>query len=111
MTPSATVGARIPRRAGSGLYRTRRGLSPGRGDDDTNHPLLDKTRMAEAEGRNRYARGVAFFRYLQRRRPTALAHRLVQAPNVGHDSDGAFNSSRGLGALYNLPGTATEAER
>ena len=65
---------------------------------------LDKTCMAEAEGPNRYARGLAYFRYLQRRHPSGLAHRLLLAPGVGHDSDGMFNSSCGLAALYDLPG-------
>jgi hypothetical protein len=76
----------------------------GTGDDDPNHPMLDKTCMAEAEGANRYSRGLAYFRYLQWRHPTGLAHRLLQAPGIGHDSDGMFNSSCGLAALYDLPG-------
>jgi hypothetical protein len=76
----------------------------GTGDNDPNHRFLDKTCMAEAEGPNRYARGLAYFHYLQLRRPTGLAHRLLKAPDVGHDSDGMFNSSCGLAALYDLPG-------
>ena len=76
----------------------------GTGDNDPNHPFLDKTCMAEAEGPNRYARGLAYFRYLQRRRPSGLAHRLLLVPDVGHNSDGMFNSSCGLAALYDLPG-------
>ena len=76
----------------------------GAADDNPNHPALDKTCMAEAEGPNRYARGLAYFRYLQWRRPTSLAQRLRQVPNVGHDSDGMFNSTCGLAVLYDLPG-------
>jgi len=76
----------------------------GTGDDDPNHRFLDKTCMAEAQGANRYARGLAYFRYLQRLRSTGLAHRLLLVPGVGHDSDGMFNSSCGLAALYDLPG-------
>jgi pimeloyl-ACP methyl ester carboxylesterase len=76
----------------------------GSGDDDPNHPALDKSCMAEAEGPNRYARGLAYFRYLQRRRPIGLAHRQLLVLGVGHDSDGMFNSSCGLAALYDLPG-------
>jgi len=76
----------------------------GAGDDSPNHPTLDKTCMTEAEGPNRYARGLAYFRYLKWRHPTGLAHRLIQVPQVGHDSDGMFNSSCGLAALYDLPG-------
>jgi hypothetical protein len=76
----------------------------GTDDDSPNHPTLDKSCMAEAEGPNRYARGLAYFRYLKWRHPTGLAHRLLQAPGVGHDSDGMLNSSCGLAALYDLPG-------
>jgi hypothetical protein len=77
---------------------------PGAGDDDPNHPALDKSCMGEAQGPNRYARGRAYFRYLQLRHPTGLTHRLMLVPDVGHDSDGMFNSSCGLAALYDLPG-------
>ena len=76
----------------------------GTGDDDPNHPDLDKSCMADAQGPYRYARGLAYFRYLQWRRPTGLAHRLLQVPNVGHDSDGMFNSTCGLAVFYDLPG-------
>jgi hypothetical protein len=76
----------------------------GTGDDDPNHRALDKTCMAEAQGPYRYARGLAYFHYLQRRHPVGLAHRLLQAPGVGHNSDGMFNSPCGLAALYDLPG-------
>jgi hypothetical protein len=77
----------------------------GTGDDDPKHPALDRTCMAEAEGPNRFARGLAYFRYLQWRHPTGLAHRLLEAPQVGHDdADGMFNSPCGLAALYDAPG-------
>lgn len=78
----------------------------GGADDNPNHSALDKTCMAEAEGPDRYARGLAYFRYLQRRRPTDLTHRLLRAPGVGHDADLMFNSACGLAALYDLPGCA-----
>ncbi|WP_158814808.1 alpha/beta hydrolase [Methylocapsa sp. S129] len=77
----------------------------GAADDNPNHPELDKTCMAEAEGPNRYARGLAYFRYLQRRHPTSLSHRLLQVPDVGHNDD-IFNSACGLAALYDLRGCA-----
>jgi hypothetical protein len=76
----------------------------GTGDDNPNHPGLDKTCMAEAEGPNRYARGLAYFRYLQRRHPTGFAHRLLRVRGVGHDTDRMLNSSCGLAAMYDLPG-------
>jgi hypothetical protein len=75
----------------------------GTGDNDPNHPALDKTCMAEAEGSTRYARGLAYFRYLEERHRTGLAHRLLVVPDVGHNEDGMFNSSCGLAALYDLP--------
>lgn len=78
----------------------------GTADDNPNHPALDKTCMAEAQGPTRFARGLAYFRYLQNRRPTDLAHRLLKAPGVGHDVDLMFNSPCGLAALYDLPGCA-----
>ena len=78
----------------------------GAADDNPNHPALDKTCMAEAEGPNRYARGLTYFRYLQLRRPAGLSHRLLKAPGVGHDGDLMFNSACGLAALYDLPGCA-----
>jgi hypothetical protein len=76
----------------------------GTGDDDADHPTLDKTCMAEAEGSTRYSRGLAYFHYLQARHQAALAHRLLLVPGVGHNEDGVFNSSCGLAALYDLPG-------
>jgi pimeloyl-ACP methyl ester carboxylesterase len=78
----------------------------GEADNNPNHRALDKTCMAEAEGPNRYARGLAYFRYLKQRRPVGLAHRLLRVPEVGHDSDLMFNSACGLAALYDLPGCA-----
>ena len=76
----------------------------GGGDDDPNNPSLDKSCMAEAQGPDRLARGLAYFRYLKQRHPTGLAHRLLQVPDVGHNIDGMFNSPCGLAALYDLPG-------
>jgi hypothetical protein len=76
----------------------------GADDDNPNDRSLDKSCMAEAQGPYRYARGLAYFRYLQGRRPAGLAHRLLRVPDVGHNADGVFNSSCGLAALYDLPG-------
>jgi pimeloyl-ACP methyl ester carboxylesterase len=76
----------------------------GTADDDPNHPELDKSCMAEAEGPTRYARGLAYYRYLKARRGAGFAHRMLQVEGVGHDDDGMFNSACGLAALYDLPG-------
>jgi pimeloyl-ACP methyl ester carboxylesterase len=78
----------------------------GGADTNTNDSMLDKACMAEAEGPNRYARGLAYFHYLQRRRGAGLMHRLLVAPGVGHDGDRLFNSPCGLAALYDRPGCA-----
>jgi hypothetical protein len=74
----------------------------GAADDNPNHPALYKTCMAEAEGP--YARGLAYFRYLQLRRPTDFAQRLLQAPRVDNDGAQMFNSACSLAALYDLLG-------
>ena len=76
----------------------------GTADTDPNHPALDKSCMAEAEGPYRYARGLAYFRYLQGRHKTGLAHRVLQVPGVGHDGEKMLTSACGLAALYDRPG-------
>ena len=59
-------------------------ISWGTGDDDPNHRALDKTCMAEAQGPYRYARGLAYFHYLQRRHPSRP--RASPAGGAGHRS-------------------------
>jgi hypothetical protein len=78
----------------------------GAADTNPNERTLDKTCMAEAEGPYRYARGLAYFRYLHARRGADLAHRMLVAPGIGHDGDLLFNSACGLAALYDRPGCA-----
>jgi len=80
----------------------------GGADDNPRHWALDKTCMAEAEGPDRYARGLAYYRYMKQRRPTGLAHRLLVAPGVGHDGSLLFGSPCGLAALYDLKGCPAE---
>lgn len=78
----------------------------GTADTNPNHSVLDKTCMGESQGPYRYARGLAYVRYLRLRHPTGLAHRLFEVPGVGHNGDGMFNSACGLAALYDKPGCA-----
>ncbi len=78
----------------------------GTADNDPNHPALDKSCAGEAEGPNRYARGLAYVRYMQMRHPDALNHRLSVVPGVGHDGDKMLTSSCGLAALFDRPGCA-----
>ena len=72
----------------------------GQADTNPNHPALDKTCAAEAEGPYRLARGRAYFAYLQGRHKTGLMQTLVEVPGVGHDGDAMLTSPGGLAALF-----------
>jgi pimeloyl-ACP methyl ester carboxylesterase len=76
------------------------------GTKDTNpdHPALDKTCMAEAEGPYRYARGHAYAAVMQARDAGTPHHSLWDVPGVGHDGDRMLTSPCGLKALFDLPG-------
>jgi pimeloyl-ACP methyl ester carboxylesterase len=76
----------------------------GTADTNPNHPALDKSCMGEAQGPYRYARGLAYVRYLKLRHPAGFAHRLLEVPGVGHNGDGMFTSVCGLAAVYDKPG-------
>ncbi|GFM58139.1 alpha/beta hydrolase [Pseudomonas capsici] len=69
-------------------------------DTDLNHPALDKTCAAEAQGSNRLTRGQNYFKYLQKRHPEGLNQRLVIVPKVGHSGDGIFTSPEGQAVLF-----------
>jgi pimeloyl-ACP methyl ester carboxylesterase len=71
----------------------------GTADVNPNHPALDKTCAAEAQGPYRLARGRAYFAYLSARHP-GLAHRLFEVPGIGHDGDGMLASPQGKAALF-----------
>lgn len=72
----------------------------GQQDIDPNHPALDKSCAAEAQGAYRLVRGHHYFDYLVRRHPQGLPQRLVEVPGVGHDGDKMFTSPEGLAALF-----------
>jgi hypothetical protein len=76
------------------------------GTNDTNpdHPALDKTCMAEAEGPYRYARGHAYAAVMQARDAGTPHHSLWDVQSVGHDGDKMLTSPCGLKALFDLPG-------
>jgi pimeloyl-ACP methyl ester carboxylesterase len=69
-------------------------------DVDPNHPLLDKSCMAEAQGPSRRARG---HNYIARDNG-APNHTLYEIANVGHDGDKMFTSACGLTALFDTAG-------
>ncbi|NWE45679.1 alpha/beta hydrolase [Pseudomonas gingeri] len=72
----------------------------GQQDTDPNHPALDKSCGAEAQGPYRLIRGHNYFAYLQQRHPQGLAQTLVEVPGVGHNGDGMFTSPQGQKALF-----------
>ena len=71
----------------------------GGADTDPNHPALDKSCAAEAQGPYRLARGEAYFAYLKARHPT-LAQVSAVVPGVGHNEAAMFGSAAGLAALF-----------
>ena len=89
-------------------YLTRRVIYLLGGNDvDPNHPALDKSCMAEAQGVNRLERGSNYFAHVQKRASMlglGLRHTRVAVPGVAHDADRIFNSVCGLAALFDAPG-------
>lgn len=76
----------------------------GTADADPNHPALDKTCMAEAQGPYRLARGEAYVQYLRDRHPDGFRQKLLLVRGVGHDGDRMLTSACGLAALFDRPG-------
>ncbi len=76
----------------------------GTRDINPNHPALDKTCMAEAEGPYRYARGHSYFAVMQARDHGTPNHSLWDVEGVGHEGDRMLTSPCGLKALFDLPG-------
>ncbi|HEY7842940.1 MAG TPA: alpha/beta hydrolase [Bradyrhizobium sp.] len=76
------------------------------GTKDTNpdHPALDKSCMAEAEGPYRYARGHSYAAVMAKRDSGSPNHRVWDVQGVGHDGDKMLTSPCGLAALFDLPG-------
>jgi pimeloyl-ACP methyl ester carboxylesterase len=73
-------------------------------DTNPNHPALDRSCMAEAQGATRYQRGHAYAAALQARDGGAPNHRLRDVAGIGHDGDKMLTSACGLWALFNRPG-------
>jgi pimeloyl-ACP methyl ester carboxylesterase len=73
-------------------------------DTNPDHPALDKTCMAEAEGPYRYARGHAYAATMRSRDAGTPNHSLWDVQGVGHDGDKMLTSPCGLKALFDLPG-------
>jgi hypothetical protein len=76
----------------------------GTADNDPNHWELDKSCAGEAEGPDRYDRGINFFHYMQARDAAILRQRLWTAPGAGHDEKAVFGSPCGRAALFDQSG-------
>ncbi|QPF85244.1 alpha/beta hydrolase [Bradyrhizobium genosp. L] len=75
-------------------------------DTNPNHPALDKSCMAEAEGPYRYARGHAYVAAMQARDNGTPNHNVWDVPGVGHEGGKMLNSPCGLTAVFDIPGCA-----
>jgi hypothetical protein len=78
----------------------------GTADINPNHPALDKSCMAEAQGPSRYARGHAYAATMQARDHGTPNHSLWDVAGVGHDGDKMLTSACGLAALFDSTGCA-----
>jgi pimeloyl-ACP methyl ester carboxylesterase len=77
----------------------------GTADTNPNHATLDKSCAGEAQGPHRYARGLAYARYVKMRHPN-LNHHVFEVSGVAHDGDKMLTSKCGIAALFHLPGCA-----
>jgi len=73
-------------------------------DTNPDHPALDKSCMAEAQGPYRYARGHFYVATMQARDGGTPNHSLWDVPGVGHSGNKMLTSPCGLKALFDLPG-------
>lgn len=78
----------------------------GTGDTDPNHPALDKSCMAEAQGAFRLVRGQAYVETMRQRDNGTPRHSLWLVEGVGHNGDKMLTSPCGLAALFDQPGCA-----
>jgi pimeloyl-ACP methyl ester carboxylesterase len=80
----------------------------GTKDTNPNHPALDKSCMAEAQGPYRYARGHSYAAAMAKRDGGTPHHQLFDVEGVGHDGDKMLTSACGLKALFDQPGCDEE---
>jgi pimeloyl-ACP methyl ester carboxylesterase len=80
----------------------------GTKDTNPNHPALDKSCMAEAQGPYRYARGHSYAATMASRDGGTPNHHLFDVEGVGHDGDKMLTSPCGLHALFDLPGCTAD---
>jgi pimeloyl-ACP methyl ester carboxylesterase len=73
-------------------------------DTNPNHPALDKSCMAEAQGPYRYARGHAYVAVMQARDNGTPNHTEWDVPGVGHEGGKMLTSPCGMTAVFDIPG-------
>jgi hypothetical protein len=71
----------------------------GTHDNDPQHPALDRSCAALAQGPQRLARGRAYYAYLRARHPQ-MRHQLHEVPGAPHSGDAMFVSEAGVRALF-----------
>lgn len=76
----------------------------GTDDTDPEQRDLDRSCAAQMQGATRYARGVAYFDYLQRRHPAMTGQRVVTVEGVGHSGAKMIDSPCGEAVLFGAPG-------
>ncbi|MCP3379479.1 alpha/beta hydrolase [Bradyrhizobium sp. CCGUVB4N] len=77
-------------------------------DTNPEHPALDKSCMAKAQGPYRYARGHNYVGVMAKRDHGTPNHRVWDVAGVGHDGDKMLTSKCGLAALFDIPGCGAE---
>ncbi|MGY8665687.1 alpha/beta hydrolase [Bradyrhizobium sp. UFLA05-109] len=77
-------------------------------DTNPEHPALDKSCMARAQGPYRYARGHAYADAMAKRDHGTPNHKLFDVAGIGHDGDKMLTSKCGLAALFDLPGCTAD---
>ena len=73
-------------------------------DTNPNHPALDKSCMAEAEGPYRYMRGHTYIDVMKARDNGTPNHSQWDVPGVGHEGGKMLTSPCGLAAVFDIPG-------
>ncbi|MCP3462551.1 MULTISPECIES: hypothetical protein [unclassified Bradyrhizobium] len=77
-------------------------------DTNPEHPALDNSCMAKAQGPYRYARGHAYADAMAGRDHGTPNHKLFDVAGIGHDGDKMLTSKCGLTALFDLPGCTAD---
>ncbi len=80
----------------------------GAKDTDPDHPALDKSCAAEAQGPHRLARGHAYFAYLKSRSRGEFNQRIHDVSGVGHQAGKMLTSACALAALFGTPACAAD---